>query len=154
MATISTLRLAGNESLQPPVGVRLFCVLQAVTSLVFTQHSGGLLLSGGEDTVVSTWLLMDVLDASLSQQAMQQQPPPPLYSWYPITQAPSCTDAPTGLSPLSFFCFAHYDRLQQLQQERHVPLFIGPSVIGCETNTVRTLRMLYLYAASSGARHK
>lgn len=54
---------------------------KAVTSLVFTQHSGGLLLSGGEDTVVSTWLLMDVLDASLSQQAMQQQPPPPLYSW-------------------------------------------------------------------------
>ncbi len=55
--------------------------MQAVTSLVFTQHNGGLLLSGGEDTVVSTWLLMDVLDASLSQQAMQQQPPTPLYSW-------------------------------------------------------------------------
>ncbi|KAL0027630.1 hypothetical protein WJX79_003997 [Trebouxia sp. C0005] len=54
---------------------------KAVTTLVFTQHSGGLLLSGGEDTVVSTWLLMDVLDASLSQQAMQQQPPTPLYSW-------------------------------------------------------------------------
>ena len=55
--------------------------VQAVTSLVFTLHSGGLLLSGGEDTVVSTWALMDVLDASLSQQAMQQQPPVPLYSW-------------------------------------------------------------------------
>ena len=55
--------------------------VQAITSLVFTQHSGGLLLSGGEDTVVSTWVLMEVLDASLSQQAMQQQPPPPLYSW-------------------------------------------------------------------------
>ena len=55
---------------------------QGVTSLVITQHSGGLLLSGGEDTVVSTWLLMDVLDASLSQQAMQQQPTAPLFSWY------------------------------------------------------------------------
>lgn len=54
---------------------------KGVTSLVFTQHSGGLLLSGGEDTVVSTWLLMDVLDASLSQQAMQQQPTAPLFSW-------------------------------------------------------------------------
>lgn len=48
---------------------------------MFSQHSGGLLLSGGEDTVVSTWVLMDVLDASMSQQAMQQQPPDPLYTW-------------------------------------------------------------------------
>ncbi|KAL3153211.1 hypothetical protein ABBQ38_011961 [Trebouxia sp. C0009 RCD-2024] len=54
---------------------------KAVTCLVFTQHSGGLLLSGGEDTVVSTWVLMDVLDASISQQVLQQQPPTPLYSW-------------------------------------------------------------------------
>lgn len=38
-------------------------------------------MSGGEDTVVSTWVLMDVLDASMSQQAMQQQPPAPLYTW-------------------------------------------------------------------------
>lgn len=54
---------------------------KAITCLVFSQHSGGLLLSGGQDTVVSTWVLTDVLDASLSQQAMQQQPPAPLYAW-------------------------------------------------------------------------
>lgn len=30
---------------------------------------------------MSTWVLMDVLDASMSQQAMQQQPPAPLYTW-------------------------------------------------------------------------
>lgn len=54
---------------------------KAVTALVFSQHSGGIMLSGGEDTVVSAWLLMDVLDASLSQQAIQQQPPTPLYTW-------------------------------------------------------------------------
>ena len=53
-----------------------------MTALVFAHQSGGLLLSGSEDTTVSTWVLMDVLDASLSQQAMQHQPPTPLYSWY------------------------------------------------------------------------
>lgn len=56
--------------------------MQAVTALVFSQQSGGLLLSGSEDASVSTWVMMDVLDASLSQQAMQHQPPTPLYSWY------------------------------------------------------------------------
>lgn len=61
---------------------RLCCWLQTVTALVFGQQSGALLLSGSQDTTVSTWLLMDVLDASLSQQAMQHQPPTPLHSWY------------------------------------------------------------------------
>ena len=40
---------------------------QAVTALAFTDD-GAVLLSGGEDTVVSAWLLMDVLDAGGAQQ--------------------------------------------------------------------------------------
>lgn len=67
----------------------LYLLMQTVTALAFTQQSGCSLLSGSDDTTVSTWVMMDVLDASLSQQAMQQQPPIPLYSWYSICVTPS-----------------------------------------------------------------
>ena len=40
---------------------------------------GAVLLSGGEDTVASAWLLMDLLDASASQSAGQA--PQIFHSW-------------------------------------------------------------------------
>ena len=47
--------------------------IQAVTALAFTDD-GAALLSGGEDTVVSAWLLMDVLDAAAAQQGQGGTP--------------------------------------------------------------------------------
>ena len=44
------------------------CCVQAVAVLRFSGD-GAVLLSGGEDTVASAWLLMDLLDASASQSA-------------------------------------------------------------------------------------
>lgn len=40
---------------------------------------GAVLLSGGEDTVASAWLLMDLLDASASLRAGQA--PQTFHSW-------------------------------------------------------------------------
>ena len=51
--------------------------MQAVTALAFTDD-GAVLLSGGEDTVVSAWLLMDVLDAGAAQQGGGT---PTLHAW-------------------------------------------------------------------------
>ena len=51
---------------------------QAVTVLRFSSK-GTILLSGGEDTVALAWLLMDLLDASVPQNASQA--PQPLHTW-------------------------------------------------------------------------
>ena len=44
-----------------------------MTALAFTDD-GAALLSGGEDTVVAAWLLMDVLDAAAAQQGQGGTP--------------------------------------------------------------------------------
>jgi len=48
-------------------------VVQAVTALAFSDD-GAVLLSGGEDTVASAWLLSDVLDASPEQGPAMHAP--------------------------------------------------------------------------------
>ena len=53
-------------------------ILQAVAVLKFSGD-GAVLLSGGEDTVASAWLLMDLLDASAAQGAGQA--PQTFHSW-------------------------------------------------------------------------
>ncbi len=50
--------------------------LQPVTALAFSD-GGDVLLSGGEDTLVHTWLLLDVLDLSADANA----PPASFQSW-------------------------------------------------------------------------
>lgn len=52
---------------------------QAVTALAFSDD-GCLLVSGGEDTVASAWLLADALDAQLPGDAAMQGPPI-FHSW-------------------------------------------------------------------------
>ena len=86
---------------------QVLCKLQAVTCLAFAQHSGGLLLSGGEDTVAAAWLLMDVMDAGLSQQAMQQYPPAPLYSWSAPALVPHTTLCSYNSCPVTLITYGH-----------------------------------------------
>ena len=50
-----------------------------MTALAFADD-GCLLLSGGEDAVVSAWVLMDILDAS-SQHNPWNKSPQPLHTW-------------------------------------------------------------------------
>lgn len=57
--------------------------MQAVTVLRFSGD-GSMLLSGGEDTVASAWLVMDLLDASASQHASHA--PQPFHSWQDLFQ--------------------------------------------------------------------
>lgn len=58
--------------------------MQAVTALAFSDD-GAVLLSGGEDTVASAWLLSDVLDAS-PEQGTAMQAPQTFQSWsVPLT---------------------------------------------------------------------
>jgi hypothetical protein len=66
----ATLRLRSPSTLPVP---------QAITTLCYSSD-GHTLLTGGDDAVVSAWLLLDVLDSSRSQtqpgKAIQ-----PFHSW-------------------------------------------------------------------------
>ena len=53
---------------------------KAVTSLMFVGGSG-VLVSGGEDTLVNVWLLADLLDVTLDPNSIQYTRPSPLYAW-------------------------------------------------------------------------
>ena len=59
-------------------------VLQAVTALAFTP-GGDVLVSGSEDTLVSAWLLADLLDQEASSElgagAGSISRPQPFRSW-------------------------------------------------------------------------
>lgn len=62
----------------PGAGRATHLAVQAVTVLRFADD-GTVLVSGGEDTLASAWLLMDLLDASAGQSATQA--PQPFHSW-------------------------------------------------------------------------
>lgn len=53
---------------------------KAVTALMFVGGSG-LLVSGGEDTLVNVWQLADLLDVTLDPSSIQYTRPAPLYAW-------------------------------------------------------------------------
>jgi len=53
---------------------------QPVTALAFSD-GGDVLLSGGEDTLVHAWLLLDLLDASGGPDALQGAAPASFQSW-------------------------------------------------------------------------
>ncbi len=51
-----------------------------MTALAFSD-GGDVLLSGGEDTLVHAWLLLDLLDASAGPDALQGAAPASFQSW-------------------------------------------------------------------------
>ncbi len=64
------------------------CFAQAVTVLAFS-NDGAVLLTGGEDTVASAWLLSDVLDVFLGAPgsggaAAAARGPQTFQSWYVV----------------------------------------------------------------------
>ncbi|CAK0786493.1 hypothetical protein CVIRNUC_009706 [Coccomyxa viridis] len=70
---------------------------KAVAVLRFSDD-GAVLLSGGEDTVASAWLLMDLLDASASQSAGQA--PQTFHSWSDHTLPVTSIHCGRGVSPV------------------------------------------------------
>lgn len=53
---------------------------KAVSCLLFVGGSG-VLVSGGEDTLVNVWLVSDLLDVTVDPSSLQYTRPAPLYAW-------------------------------------------------------------------------
>ena len=72
------------EPAATPINTSDSCLSSQAVAVLKFSDDGHILLSGGDDTVASAWLLMEVLDASASQSA--SQPPQPFHSWCAVSE--------------------------------------------------------------------